>query len=159
MQLSRCLILSTGELKSGGHHRESILADTVEAIIGAIYLDSSDLNLLKDIVLKWYTPYLDHIEPTDQLKDPKSRLQEYLQARKNLSCLRGCRYSGDAPHQHFKVECLVDGLSKFMVRVKSSFCRAGSSGGNFKVIGAITCMSMHSDQINPDSNETKIQTI
>ena len=112
MQLSRCLILSTGELKSGGHHRESILADTVEAIIGAIYLDSSDLNLLKDIVLKWYTPYLDHIEPTDQLKDPKSRLQEYLQARKTSPCLRGCRYSGDAPHQHFKVECLVDGLSK-----------------------------------------------
>ncbi|MDO1592078.1 ribonuclease III domain-containing protein [Pseudomonas aeruginosa] len=81
LQLSRCLILSTGELKSGGHHRESILADTVEAIIGAIYLDSSDLNLLKDIVLKWYTPYLDHIEPTDQLKDPKSRLQEYLQVK------------------------------------------------------------------------------
>jgi ribonuclease-3 len=49
-------ILSTGELKSGGHHRESILADTVEAIIGAIYLDSGDLNLLKDIVLKWYIP-------------------------------------------------------------------------------------------------------
>jgi ribonuclease-3 len=47
LQLSRSLILSTGELKSGGHHRESILADTVEAIIGAIYLDSNDLNLLK----------------------------------------------------------------------------------------------------------------
>jgi len=40
LKLSRCLILSTGELKSGGHHRESILADTVEAIIGAIYVDS-----------------------------------------------------------------------------------------------------------------------
>ena len=82
LKLSPCLILSTGELKSGGHHRESILADTVEAIIGAIYVDCSDLNILQDIVLKWYTPYLDHIEPTDQLKDPKSRLQEYLQARK-----------------------------------------------------------------------------
>ncbi|MEG2827286.1 MAG: ribonuclease III, partial [Acinetobacter sp.] len=82
LQLSRSLILSTGELKSGGHHRESILADTVEAIIGAIYLDSNDLNLLERVVLKWYEPYLDHIEPTDQLKDPKSRLQEYLQARK-----------------------------------------------------------------------------
>ena len=85
LKLSRCLILSTGELKSGGHHRESILADTVEAIIGAIYVDSADLNLLNKIVLNWYVPYLDHIEPTDQLKDPKSRLQEYLQARKNLS--------------------------------------------------------------------------
>jgi len=50
LQLSRSLILSTGELKSGGHHRESILADTVEAIIGAIYLDSNDLNLLECIV-------------------------------------------------------------------------------------------------------------
>ena len=82
LKLSQSLILSTGELKSGGHHRESILADTVEAIIGAIYTESQDLPLLESIVLKWYEPYLDHIEPTDQLKDPKSRLQEYLQARK-----------------------------------------------------------------------------
>lgn len=85
LKLSQCLILSTGELKSGGHHRESILADTVEAIIGAIYIDCGELKILQDIVLKWYGPYLNNIEPTDQLKDPKSRLQEYLQARKNLS--------------------------------------------------------------------------
>ena len=115
LQLSRSLILSTGELKSGGHHRESILADTVEAIIGAIYLDSNDLNLLERIVLKWYEPYLDYIEPTDQLKDPKSRLQEYLQARKKpLPVYEVVDIQGDAPNQHFKVECMVDGLAKML---------------------------------------------
>jgi len=113
LQLSQSLILSTGELKSGGHHRESILADTVEAIIGAIYLDCNDLNLLQIIVLKWYEPYLDHIEPTDQLKDPKSRLQEYLQARKKpLPVYEVVDIQGDAPNQHFKVECLIEGLPK-----------------------------------------------
>ncbi|ERP95110.1 ribonuclease III [Acinetobacter sp. COS3] len=113
LQLSQSLILSTGELKSGGHHRESILADAVEAIIGAIYLDCNDLNLLQSIVLKWYEPYLDHIEPTDQLKDPKSRLQEYLQARKKpLPVYEVVDIQGDAPNQHFKVECLIEGLPK-----------------------------------------------
>jgi ribonuclease-3 len=115
LQLSRSIILSTGELKSGGHHRESILADTVEAIIGAIYLDSNDLNQLQSIVLKWYEPYLDHIEPTDQLKDPKSRLQEYLQARKKpLPVYEVVDIHGDAPNQHFKVECDVAGLPKII---------------------------------------------
>lgn len=111
LKLSQSLILSTGELKSGGHHRESILADTVEAIIGAIYTDCHDLNVLQDIVLKWYAPYLDHIEPSDQLKDPKSRLQEYLQARKKpLPVYDVVDIQGDAPNQHFKVECLIEGL-------------------------------------------------
>lgn len=112
LKLSQNLILSTGELKSGGHHRESILADTVEAIIGAIYVDCADLTVLEPIVLKWYVPYLDHIEPTDQLKDPKSRLQEYLQARKQaLPIYEVVDIQGDAPNQHFKVECKVEGLT------------------------------------------------
>ena len=111
LKLGPCLILSTGELKSGGHHRESILADTVEAIIGAIYVDCDDLKILQEIVLKWYVPYLDHIEPTDQLKDPKSRLQEYLQARKKpLPVYDVVDIQGDAPNQHFKVECIIEGL-------------------------------------------------
>ncbi len=112
LKLSQSLILSTGELKSGGHHRESILADTVEAIIGAIYIDCNDLNQLRPIVLKWYVPYLNDLEPTDQLKDPKSRLQEYLQARKKpLPIYDVIDIQGDAPNQHFKVKCQVQGLS------------------------------------------------
>ena len=115
LQLGQHLILSTGELKSGGHHRESILADTVEAIIGAIYTDCQDLKILEPIVLKWYSPYLDHIEPSDQLKDPKSRLQEYLQARKKpLPVYEVVDVQGDAPHQHFKVQCQVQGLPVYL---------------------------------------------
>nr|WP_174506419.1 ribonuclease III [Acinetobacter sp. Marseille-Q1620] len=115
LKLSQSLILSTGELKSGGHHRESILADTVEAIIGAVYVDCSDLTILQKIVLKWYEPYLENIEPTDQLKDPKSRLQEYLQARKKpLPHYEVVGIQGDAPNQHFKVECIVEDLPKMM---------------------------------------------
>ncbi len=120
LKLGSHLILSSGELKSGGHHRESILADTVEAIIGAIFLDSQDHELLNQIVLKWYIPYLEHIEPTDQLKDPKSRLQEYLQARKKpLPIYDVIEIQGDAPHQHFKVECKVEGMP--------SLCGEGAS--------------------------------
>lgn len=112
LKLSQSLILSTGELKSGGHHRESILADTVEAIIGAIYIDCNDLNQLRSIVLKWYAPYLNDLEPNDQLKDPKSRLQEYLQARKKpLPIYDVIDIQGDAPNQHFKVRCQVQGLN------------------------------------------------
>lgn len=112
LKLSEYLIMSTGELKSGGHHRESILADTVEAIIGAIYTDCADLERLKKIILQWYGPYLSYIEPTDQLKDPKSRLQEYLQARKKpLPVYEVTHIQGDAPNQHFKVVCHVSDLS------------------------------------------------
>ncbi|MFT4021722.1 MAG: ribonuclease III [Acinetobacter sp.] len=111
LKLSQYMIMSTGELKSGGHHRESILADTVEAIIGAIYLDCANLEQLKQIVLKWYEPYLGHIEPTDQLKDPKSRLQELLQAHKKpLPIYEVTHIQGDAPNQHFKVVCKVEDL-------------------------------------------------
>ncbi|WP_445115475.1 ribonuclease III [Acinetobacter sp. WZC-1] len=115
LKLSHSLILSTGELKSGGHHRESILADTVEAIIGAIYVDCNDLTVLEPVVLKWYEPYLENIEPTDQLKDPKSRLQEYLQAHKKpLPVYEVIDIQGDAPNQHFRVECAVEGLPKLV---------------------------------------------
>lgn len=111
LQLSKSLILSVGELKSGGHNRESILADVVEAIMAAIYLDCNQLETLEKIVLKWYAPYLKDIEPSDQLKDPKSRLQELLQGKKlPLPIYEVVNILGDAPHQHFTIECQVEGL-------------------------------------------------
>ncbi len=114
LQLSSVMILSTGELKSGGHNRESILADVVEALIGAIYLDCNCLDTLEKIVLKWYIPYLSDIEPGEQLKDPKSRLQELLQAKKiPLPVYDVIKIEGDAPNQHFTVHCQVDGLPIF----------------------------------------------
>lgn len=108
--LGPCMILSSGEMKSGGHHRESILADVVEALIGAIYLDSGDLDRVRTVVLQWYAPYLLTLAPTDALKDPKTRLQEWLQGRKlPLPEYQLLEVHGEAPHQSFTVECRVSG--------------------------------------------------
>lgn len=108
LKLGEALILSTGEMKSGGHHRESILADTVEALIGAIYLDCNDLEKVRPIVLKWYTPYLADLAPTDALKDPKTRLQEFLQGRHlPLPEYKLVDVDGEAPNQYFTIHCQV----------------------------------------------------
>ena len=80
-QLGDYLSLGQGELKSGGFRRESILADCVEALIGAISLDSSLANAT-EIVTRWYQPLLKNIQPGDNQKDAKTRLQEYLQGNR-----------------------------------------------------------------------------
>ena len=80
-QLGDYLSLGQGELKSGGFRRESILADCVEALIGAISLDSSLANAT-EIVTRWYQPLLKDIQPGDNQKDAKTRLQEYLQGNR-----------------------------------------------------------------------------
>lgn len=82
LNLSDVLILGSGELKSGGYRRESIQADTVEAIFGAVFLDS-DFDTVNTVILDLYQPMLDAINPNDSLKDPKTQLQEYLQKRGN----------------------------------------------------------------------------
>ncbi len=108
LQLGAQLILSTGELKSGGHHRESILADVVEALIGAMFLDGALLDDIGPIVLTWFKRYLTDLIPGDALKDPKTRLQEWLQGRKlPLPDYQVLRIDGDAPNQSFYVSCRV----------------------------------------------------
>jgi len=82
LELADVLILGSGELKSGGYRRESIQADAVEAIFGAILLDS-DLETINTVILDLYQERLDAIDPNDSLKDPKTQLQEYLQKRNN----------------------------------------------------------------------------
>jgi len=82
LELSDILILGSGELKSGGFKRESIQADAVEAIFGAVLLDS-DFETVNTVILDLYHDLLDDINPNDSLKDPKTKLQEYLQKRSN----------------------------------------------------------------------------
>ena len=82
LELSDILILGPGELKSGGFRRESIQADAVEAIFGAVLLDS-DFETINTVILDLYCDLLDDINPNDSLKDPKTQLQEYLQKRGN----------------------------------------------------------------------------
>ncbi|MDC0390286.1 ribonuclease III [Candidatus Thioglobus sp.] len=82
LELADVLILGSGELKSGGYRRESIQADAVEAIFGAILLDS-DLETINTVILDLYQERLNAIDLNDSLKDPKTQLQEYLQKRNN----------------------------------------------------------------------------
>jgi ribonuclease-3 len=111
LQLSAHLHLGAGEIKSGGHRRASILADTVEAIIGAIYLDGG-MCPCEMSVLQWFESRLDNLN--DQgLKDPKTQLQEFMQARgSSLPVYEVESISGEEHNQQFTVHCKVDGLRK-----------------------------------------------
>ena len=80
LQLGDYLRLGSGELKSGGFRRESILADALEALIGAIYLDAG-MDVARQRVLSWLSNELDSLTLVDTNKDPKTRLQEFLQSR------------------------------------------------------------------------------
>lgn len=106
-QLGDYLSLGQGELKSGGFRRESILADCVEAIIGAISLDSS-LTHATEIITRWYQPLLKEIQPGDNQKDAKTRLQEYLQGKKlPVPTYHIVNIQGQAHNQLFIVECSI----------------------------------------------------
>jgi len=109
-QLGDCLILGPGELKSGGFRRDSIIADGVEAIIGAVFLDS-DIDNVKALILKWFESRLNSIEPGISQKDPKTRLQERLQSRKQpLPLYEVIEIKGEAHNQRFTMSCEIEGL-------------------------------------------------
>ena len=111
LQLGDYLILGSGELKSGGYRRDSILADTVEAIFGAVYLDGG-FDDCSELILRLYQDQLSNIPDVSQLKDPKTRLQEILQARKiPLPRYQVVDVSGKAHQQTFIIACDIDELS------------------------------------------------
>jgi len=108
LDIAQHLRLGPGELKSGGSRRESIQADAVEAVLGAIYLDSG-ADACKDRILQWFGSRLHSIEPGVQ-KDSKTLLQEYLQGRRlALPQYTVVAIEGDAHDQTFTVRCTVDG--------------------------------------------------
>ncbi|OOF28775.1 ribonuclease III [Salinivibrio sp. IB872] len=118
--LGEVLRLGPGELKSGGYRRDSILADAVEALIGAIFLDS-DIDTVQRIILNWYQQRLNTIEPGVSQKDPKTRLQEHLQGkRKPLPSYTVMKVRGEAHNQEFTVECQVAGLERSVIGKGSS---------------------------------------
>jgi ribonuclease III len=103
--LSDYLIMGSGELKSGGFRRDSILADTVEAIIGAIFLDSN-IQQCQKVILQWFHERLQGLSSHDQLKDPKTRLQELLQSKKKpLPTYTVANIEGASHEQRFTVDC------------------------------------------------------
>ena len=104
------MLLGEGELKSGGFRRPSMLADTLEALLGAIYIDGG-FNATTAVVSKLYSNIMDGLDPVRLYKDPKTRLQEYLQGRKlALPLYTVLATSGAAHAQQFEVECNISEL-------------------------------------------------
>ncbi|GAA0791044.1 ribonuclease III [Marinobacterium sediminicola] len=107
MQLGDYLRLGSGELKSGGYRRDSILADSVEAIIGAVYLDQG-IEAARRFILHWFAGHLDQLDLNISLKDAKTRLQEFLQSRRvELPRYELVSVEGDPHDQTFHIRCDV----------------------------------------------------
>lgn len=110
-QLGNFLRLGVGELKSGGAQRTSILADAMEAIVGAVYLDGG-FSACESCILNWFGARLENISGVNELKDAKTRLQEYLQSRKfALPVYTILSIEGAAHQQLFRIECNVAPLN------------------------------------------------
>jgi ribonuclease-3 len=104
------LALGPGELKTGGFRRESILADALEALCGALYLDGG-IDAARRCMLALLAPVIEALEPDAELKDPKTRLQEWLQGRGlALPVYSVASVSGEPHAQHFCVRCEVAAL-------------------------------------------------
>jgi ribonuclease-3 len=120
LRLGECIKLGSGELKSGGRRRDSILADAVESIFGAVFLDSGFDNC-RHLILHLYADKLQNIPDISTLKDAKTRLQELLQSRRYpLPVYNVTKVSGKAHNQEFTVECVIEKLD----------CSAVARGGS-----------------------------
>ncbi|MGE0080630.1 MAG: ribonuclease III [Thiohalomonadaceae bacterium] len=125
LDLGDYLQLGSGELKSGGFRRASILADAMEAVIGAVYLDGG-IDAARRVVLALYGDNLDNVSSgAGSLKDPKTRLQEHLQSRRlPLPHYEVVSVTGEAHDQTFVVRCFVHSLPEPTEGVGASRRRA-----------------------------------
>jgi ribonuclease-3 len=112
LDLGQYLRLGAGELRSGGHARESILADAVEAVLAALYLDGG-LEVARGVVDQLLGTRIAALSPADQGKDAKTRLQEWLQGRRlALPVYEVLETSGEDHAQTFVVRCAVEALGR-----------------------------------------------
>ncbi|MBI1421913.1 MAG: ribonuclease III [Gammaproteobacteria bacterium] len=112
LSLGDYLRLGSGELKSGGYRRKSILADVLESIIGAIYLDAGFAEA-QAFIVRVFADKIVNAGQVKELKDPKTRLQEYLQAKAlPLPTYEVVKTTGQAHNQHFEVSCSVTLLNE-----------------------------------------------
>ena len=111
IDLGRRLLLGEGELKSGGMQRPSILADGLEALIGAVFLDGG-FEAARGLILRLYDQPLKSADPRTLGKDAKTLLQEFLQARRiPLPQYSVIATAGEAHEQTFRVECVIPELN------------------------------------------------
>ena len=122
--------LGPGELKSGGHRRSSIIADAMEAIIGAIYLEAG-LEQTEQVVLHLWKSRINKLDPNEHPKDAKTRLQEFLQSRKlPLPVYEVVKITGKDHAQTFVVHCQVVNLNSPLEGVGSSRRKAEQQAAN-----------------------------
>ncbi len=120
LDLGEDLRLGPGELKSGGFRRDSILAGALESVIGAAWLDGG-YEVAREFIERIFDPEIDAVSLERAIKDPKTRLQEYLQARQRaLPDYQVVNTTGRDHTRVFRVECRVDGLPE----------PVGGEGGN-----------------------------
>jgi ribonuclease-3 len=108
LDLGQRILLGPGEMKSGGHRRDSILADALEAVVAAIYLDAG-FEACRDVVLPWFAASIDALPPLHKLgKDAKTRLQEWLQGRQYpLPVYALLAETGEDHAKSFRVSCTL----------------------------------------------------
>lgn len=147
--LAEFIVLGEGELKSGGKRRPSILADTVEAVLGAIFVDGG-FEAAEAAIERLYQPLVQHIDPLTLGKDAKTLLQEYLQASQTaLPQYTVVATHGAAHSQQFDVECQVP---KFDIRVTGS----GASRRAAEQIAAVRALEiLHAVAPVPDKRQAK----
>ena len=141
LNLGEFIQLGSGELKSGGFRRASTLADAIEAIIGAIYLDSykdNGISIVEKIILKIFTSRINNCEPSGVLKDPKTRLQEYLQSKNlPLPTYSVISISGKEHQQTFKISCTIEGYANHVNATGSSRRKAEQAAAE-KALNSLT---------------------
>ena len=124
LELGSDILLGPGEMKSGGHRRDSILGDTVEALLGAVYLDQG-IDAAKDRIYDWFKSLFDSALEVQPLKDSKTTLQEWLQQRgKALPDYKLVETGGEAHSRLFTVSCKIEVVGQEMTATASSRRRA-----------------------------------
>lgn len=120
LELGSYIKLGSGELKSGGHRRASILADTFEALIGAVYLDGG-IVAATDFIKQLFKQRISELNPDESSKDAKTLLQEYLQARGlPLPEYNVTATEGRSHEQTFQVECAIETADEIVTGTGSS---------------------------------------
>jgi ribonuclease-3 len=137
MGLGKQLILGEGEMKSGGFRRASILADALEALIGAIFLDGG-FEACRKVILDLCDPLIKSLPDAEELKDAKSKLQEWLQARgKPLPEYELIRETGADHAKQFFVSCRISDEGKIKVEASGSSRRNAEQAAAAEVLAQL----------------------
>lgn len=140
LELSALLLLGEGELKSGGARRPSILADSCEAIFGAVLLDGG-FDAASAVIASLYAPILKHVDPRTLGKDAKTLLQEHLQGRRiPLPVYAVVATHGAAHNQMFEVECSIPKLGVRVLGAGGSRRAAEQAGAKLALEHALALL-------------------